>query len=241
MPDNIRVALDKVNVVFGGFKALDNLQMGLRSGHVTGLVGPNGAGKTTIINAVCGLRPPDSGQIYFDNHRIDSRPAWAVARMGLIRTFQELRLYDRLTVRQNVEAVSERKHARRKDRKRAVDALLEKFQLEDVADRPSAEISYAEAKRLSLARALAAEPQVLFLDEPASGLDEDALTNLIVLLRELRDQDLTVVIVEHNLEVIRRTADIVMFLANGSLVAEGSPDEIFSRDELSDIYFGKRR
>jgi len=241
MPDNVRVSFDKVDVVFGGFKALDNLQMDLRSGQVTGLVGPNGAGKTTIINAVCGLRPPDSGRIYFDNRRVDGRPAWAMARMGLVRTFQELRLYDRLTVRQNVEAVSERKHARRKTRKQAVDTLLEKFQLADVADRHSAEISYAEAKRLSLARALAAEPQVLFLDEPASGLDEDALTALIGLLRELRDQDTTVIIVEHNLEVIRRTSDIVMFLANGSLVAEGPPDEIFSREELSDLYFGKRR
>ena len=119
MPENIRLSFDKVNVVFGGFKALDNLQMNLRSGYVTGLVGPNGAGKTTIINAVCGLRPPDSGRIFFDSRRIDGRPAWATARMGLIRTFQELRLYDRLTVRQNIEAVSENRHPRRKSRARA--------------------------------------------------------------------------------------------------------------------------
>lgn len=228
-----------VDVRFGGFTALDDLNLSIAPGRVTGLVGPNGAGKTTIVNVASGLLKPGAGHVFLAGREITSLPPWKIARQGLARSYQDLRLYGALSVLDNVASVPVSRGMRIKQGRCKAMGWLEEFGLSEVAKREANSLSYAESKRLSLARVFATEADVVLLDEPGSGLDEQSTREMIDLLRNIvKARGTTALLVEHNLDLIRSISDEVAFLANGRLVATGAPDEIFSRQDLSELYFG---
>ena len=235
---------------FGGILAVNGLSVSLRQGEITGLIGPNGAGKTTFFNLITGFLPPDTGQVMLRGKDITALPPHVKTRLGMARTFQELRLFHRMTVLDTVLvarpgqrgenfalAVWPFTEEARSHREKAVNCL-EFVGLADKRDELTENLSYAEQKLLSLARLLATEANLLLLDEPTSGLDPNSISGILDLIGRLPEQGKTICIVEHNLDVIRHIAHWVCFLAEGRLLAEGTPADIFKDKTLADIYFG---
>ena len=227
---------------FAGNNVIPDLTMRVEPGKVTALVGPNGAGKTTIFNLVCGLIIPDAGQVMFGDDVISKIPAHRVLRHGLARTFQEMRLFEDLTVVENLQIAREGSGFLRLASPRQLsgrfDDVLLPFGLEQKKHTFARDLSYAERKFLSLARVMSSGAELLLLDEPTSGLDGRSLEVAIHAIGEVTARNRTVLIIEHNLDVVRGIADEIMFLQGGRLVAQGTPHEIFARADLSEIYFG---
>jgi len=235
---------------FGGIVAVNELSINLREKEITGLIGPNGAGKTTFFNLITGLIPPDKGQVLLREKDVTPLPPHVKTHLGMARTFQELRLFPRMTVLDTVlvarpdqrgenfalavwpVSAEERGH-----REKAV-SYLEFVGLAHKQGELTANLSYAEQKLLSLARLLATEADLLLLDEPTAGLDPNSISSILELIGRLPEQGKTICIVEHNLDVIRHTAHWVCFLAEGTMISEGTPDDIFADPALADIYFG---
>jgi branched-chain amino acid transport system permease protein len=239
---------------FGGIRALSNLSLALPEGTITGLIGPNGAGKTTAFNVITGFLPPDAGTVRYRGQKITGLPPYRVARLGIARSFQDLRLFQRMTVLDNVLVArpgqaGERIGAalvggRGLRRAEAADldaamAYLEFVQLLPKADEIAENLAYAEQKLLALARLLATEADLLLLDEPTSGLAPTTVEAMLELVRQLPARGKTVCIIEHNLDVIKGLSDRVVFLDGGEAIAEGRPEAIMADAKLADIYFGR--
>jgi branched-chain amino acid transport system permease protein len=238
---------------FGGVEAVRNFDHDLEPGIVTGLIGPNGAGKTTIFNLLSGRIRPDSGDVFLHGERITGRPVHAISRMGLGRTFQEVRLFPSLSCLDNCTLYAQhgaanslwgtlllpRKAMREGGTARAAarDALAF-VGLENVADARAGALSYAEHKLLSIARLLAMGAQTLLLDEPASGLDNRGIEVLINAIHRVVENGQTVMLIEHSLDVVKASCQKVLFLDRGSVLAQGPAEEVFARTELAEIYFG---
>jgi ABC-type branched-subunit amino acid transport system ATPase component len=238
---------------FGGLSVLDGLDLTIRTGEVTALIGPNGAGKTTLFNVITGALPPDAGAVDFHGQDTSRLPQFMSARLGIGRTYQDLRLFPEMTVADNIAVYAQRPAsqsllkamfrplAQRAEEGRVAEAVhrsIERFGISHLARRRAGEVSYAQQKLVTLARLFAADASLLLLDEPASGLDGAERTALIDAVRRLAADGLTVCIVEHSRDVVRSIADRVCFLAQGRVLAEGSPDQVFAASELADIYFG---
>ena len=238
---------------FGGIAAVRDVSFKVRAGTATSLMGPNGAGKTTIFNLITGSLPADGGSVLFEDAELRGLSPSAVARKGISRTFQDLRLFGSMTVLDTVlvsfprqlgespAAVFLRPRAvRRQERelREKAQAILARVGLAGQAQRPAATLSYAEQKLLIISRSIAMQADLWLLDEPASGLDGDTLADFAALLRSLVDEGQTVLIVEHNLRLVRAISDWVLFLDQGQLKAEGPPADIFSNRELQEIYIG---
>ena len=238
---------------FGGVTAVDDVSISLPSGRVTALLGPNGAGKTTVFNLMTGRIRPDAGRVEYLGRDISHASVARRARLGIGRTFQDVRLFPDLTVLENAAVYAQEPVAqslvrtiltplalRRENAQATARALsaLEYVGMAAERRRLARELSYAEQKLVSIARLLAMESDVLLLDEPASGVDETGRAVLTALLRRIADSGRAVCLVEHNLDVVRAVADSVVFVAEGRVIAEGSPDEIFASKALADIYFG---
>jgi ABC-type branched-subunit amino acid transport system ATPase component len=242
-----------LEVSFGGLKALNDCSLTIEQGRVTCLVGPNGAGKTTIFNVITGFLRPDAGSVRFKGQILDGWKPQAIVGAGIARTFQNLRLFTDLTVMDNVLAslpaqVGEEPvvaifrpfhvaaaQRRRRDEARA---MLDHVGLSGREDSIVRNLSYGEQKLLIIARVLATGAELLLLDEPASGLSAGALDGVMALLRRLRDDGKTLLVVEHNTRVVQNIADDVLFLHQGHLMAQGSPDTIVNDPALAEIYFG---
>jgi branched-chain amino acid transport system permease protein len=238
---------------FGGIVAADDLAIQLREGTITALVGPNGAGKTTVFNLLTGFIPPDSGSVLLNGVELVGRNPAKVARMGLVRSFQDVRLMQRLSCLQNVMlAVQEQsgenlgkllfggraaKRSEVETRAKAMD-WLGFVGMADFANIPAGALSYGQSKLLSLSRVLATEARVLLLDEPASGIDTKWVDTVLDLVEEVREQGRTVCIVEHNLHVVSRLADHTYFMELGRITAEGTIDELSNSPRLAEAYFG---
>ncbi len=238
---------------FGGIHAVSDCTLSLEAGKITGLIGPNGAGKTTLFNMITGLHPSQRGSIRFENRDITKLSAHQTPRIGIGRSFQNLRLFNGMTVLDNVlvacpKQMGERiwgaffrfrrvKKEETANREKA-EAYLRFVGLEDKAQELAEDLSFAEQKLLSFARLLATEAQLMLLDEPASGLDPVFMESLYPLIKELVRHGKTVCIVEHNMDVIRAIVDEVVFMNQGQLLAQGSPEEIMNAPELAEIYFG---
>jgi branched-chain amino acid transport system ATP-binding protein len=248
------LSIRDLRVVFGGIVALDGVSFDLREGQILGLIGPNGAGKTTLFNCLSRLYHPTSGDIQIEGESILRRPAQRIAEAGIGRTFQNVALFPRLSVRDNVlvgghsrsrsDMVSDALRlawVRRGERalRLQVEEILAFLDLEDVADRPVAGLPFGTQKRVELARALAAKPRVLLLDEPAGGLNHDEVHSLGALIRRIRDQrGMTVLLVEHHMGLVMSTADHVVVLNFGRKLAEGTPAEIQRHPEVIRAYLG---
>ncbi|SRR5579875_29081 len=228
---------------FGGVKAIDDLSLVIADSGVTSLVGPNGAGKTTLFNLITGFLVPDRGRIMLRGRDITRLPPYKVARAGVARTFQNLRLFPTLTVFENVAVACEASDITlsEKNVSKLVDSTLERVGLLARRDVRVADLSFAEQKFVSLARAIVRPANLLLLDEPAAGLDGRALERFHQIVRSLAAEGRSVLLIEHNLDTVRGISDSVAFLDQGRLIATGTPGEIFAMEELAALYFGDDR
>jgi ABC-type branched-subunit amino acid transport system ATPase component len=232
---------------FEGVKAVDDVTLLLREGIITTLVGPNGAGKTTLFNLITGHLRPTTGDIRWQGNSIVGSAPWKIARLGVARTFQDLRLFSHMTVFENVLTVMEKSSwfwqsdagssAQRNERVREI---LNATGLLDKANVRANDLAYAERKFLSLARIMATKAKIWLLDEPASGLDPRSYERFVALLRSEVRRGITICIIEHNLEIVVSISDRISFLDQGRLLADGEPEEILGNPHLSSIYFGER-
>lgn len=238
---------------FGGLRALNECSFTIEQGRITCLVGPNGAGKTTIFNVITGFLRPDEGTVTFRNRRLDGLRPQSIVHAGIARTFQNLRLFTDLSALDNVLIAlgsqfgeeplgamfrplhTARTQARRREEARAT---LDHVGLADRARELVRNLSYGEQKLLTVARVLATGAELLLLDEPASGLSAGALDAVMALLRRLQAEGKTLLVVEHNTRVVQQIADDVLFLHQGHLMAQGTPEQIISDPALAEIYFG---
>jgi len=232
--------VQSVSKLFGGLRAVDGVSFVVREHEVMGLIGPNGSGKTTMMNMISGALKPTYGDIYLEDRLISERPARQIASAGVARTFQLVRLLPSLSVVENVMAGAVFGHKRlwgRELQKYAV-RQLERVGLAQAIHRPVSTLTYIDEKRVELARALASDPVILLLDEWLAGLNATELRTGIALVRSLRDDGRTVVLVEHVMDAIRSLCDRCVVMSSGSKIAEGTPEEALSNSEVVRAYLG---
>ena len=235
---------------FGGVKAVDNINLRVAKGEIFGLIGPNGSGKSTIVNLITGLLAPTAGRIVIDGGDVTGLPTHARVARGVARTFQNIRLFGQLTVWQNLWVAENRDRQQRAqpvlprwlwggeaDRQR-LGAALEFSGLAGKRDDLASNLSFGEQRRLELARALAAEPKLLLLDEPAAGMNAGEIDELDARIRRIRDIGVTVVLIEHHMELIMAVADRIAVLNFGQKIAQGSPREVQSNARVREAYLG---
>ena len=247
------LAAREIGISFGGVTALDGVSVELRAGEVLGVIGPNGAGKTTLFNVICGFVSPDAGAIWWKGERVGRLQPHRLASMGIVRTLQGVGLFGELTVLENVMVGANRfRRARlasallglpasdrdeRALRERAM-AALERLRCADVADRRPTSLPYPVQKRVALARALVAEPQLLLLDEPAGGLGPDDMDDLAALIREFKGQ-CAVMLVEHHMDLVMAVCDRICVLDFGRLICAGTPDQVRADERVVEAYLGR--
>ena len=245
---NILLETRGLAINFGGLKAVDGVSLALREGIITTLVGPNGAGKTTLFNLITGQLEPDAGDVQWLGQSIKGQPHWKIAQAGIGRTFQDLKLFNQMTVLENALTVTERRswlwqsggRAAAAERLARAESALEQVGLADHRHTRAIDLAYAERKFLSIARILSAGARLWLLDEPASGLDPRSYERFIKLLRDQVGRGITICIIEHNLDIVKGISDRIAFLDQGHLLAEGDPQSILSDPALASIYFGER-
>jgi branched-chain amino acid transport system ATP-binding protein len=235
-----------VSVTFGGVRAVDSVNFNVPNGEVRALIGPNGAGKTTFFNILSGRIPPSVGSIVFDGVNITGMPPRKIVRLGLVRTFQISSIFPGLTVFENVWAACNSSHslfetvlspATRRSISMKVEVILETLKIQSLAKRTASELSYGDQRVAEIAIALGLRPKLLLLDEPTAGMSPTETRRVVELIERLRN-DLTIVIVEHDMELIMSLADKISVFDRGRLLVEGSPAEIRANEEVRNIYLG---
>ena len=245
--------LEKLTKRFGGVVASEDVDITVPAGEITGLIGPNGAGKTTIVNMITGMLPVTSGAIRLGNRDIAHEPAHEICRAGLARTFQNIRLLGEASVLDNVVAgfhrhektsllasllglpAASRETARLKQRARA---LLERFDLADLADHPADALSYGHQRKVEMARALATDPRFVLLDEPIAGMNDVESDALASIFRAFAKDGMGVLLIEHNVRFVARLCTRVYVLDGGRLIAEGTAEEVLADPAVIAAYLG---
>ncbi|NWG23691.1 MAG: ABC transporter ATP-binding protein [Pseudorhodoplanes sp.] len=245
--------LQNVTQRFGGLVAVDDVSATIAQGGVTAVIGPNGAGKTTLFNAISGFRTPSAGRVVFGGVDITGMAPERIAAIGLVRTFQLVQLFGELTAMENVKvgchlhtrgdllaAILRSPATRRSERQVEDDArkLLDFVGLTDVADVAASSLPYGQQRLLEIARALAAQPKLLLLDEPAAGLNSGETARLSATIREIAARGTTVLLIEHDMKLVMSTADRVIVLDFGRKIAEGTPDEVRDNPAVIAAYLG---
>jgi len=239
---------------FGGLPALDHVSFGAAPGQVTALIGPNGAGKTTLINCLTGVIRPEAGEIWFEGTNLAGMPAHRVARLGISRTFQNQRIFPRLSVLDNVlcgltvqagssmlAALLRLPGLRHRERWLKLTALevLDTFGLADKANWPAGVLPYGDKKRVEMARAFVSQPVLILLDEPVAGLNPDETAVVAALIRQMRLAGKTIILVEHDMELVMGVSDHVVVLDGGSRIAQGTPDDVRHNPLVLEAYLGR--
>ncbi|HTI82791.1 MAG TPA: ABC transporter ATP-binding protein [Acetobacteraceae bacterium] len=241
--------LDGLTRRFGGIVAVDNVTMSVAAGEVRAVIGPNGAGKSTLFNLITGVTKPTSGTVRFDDHALTGMSAYSVCQRGVSRTFQITALFPEMTARENVRLSAQARHARRwqpwgggtvfADAEKHADVALERLGLTHVAYRPAGLLSHGDQRLLEVAMALAQQPRLLLLDEPTQGLSVEETEQAVDTLSSLlADGVMTVLLVEHDMEVVFRLAHMITVLHRGAVIADGTPDEVRSNEDVQRAYLG---
>jgi branched-chain amino acid transport system permease protein len=234
--------IDRLSMRYGGITALDDVSFSVHVGEVVGLIGPNGAGKTTLINAVCGQIRATSGAVYIGSSRIDGDGPVAISRSGLARTFQSIRLFDRLSVFDNVVVAALHGGVGLKAARNHAAAELARLGLQQVQHRLAGTLAYGSRRRLEIARALALRPRFLLLDEPAAGMNPTETEVLFLILNAVRrEYDLGLLVIEHDLHFIMRLCDHIVVLNKGQKIAEGTPVQVRLNPMVIEAYIGSKR
>ena len=249
--------LETNNIIknFGGLKALHSASISVAKDSITGLIGPNGAGKTTLFNAISGFTTIDSGSIRFDGNEVGKLEPSNIVKLGLTRTFQTPSGFSSMSVWENImasgsdyylespfKALSPNIFLRRKEKivSKKVSEMLERFDLMDFIDKPFGEISIVEMRFVEIIRQLMTSPKILLMDEPASGFGPDNLDRLRDMILWIKDEGITILLIEHNLPFILNIVEYVYVLANGEVIGEGIPSEIIKDKVVIENYIGKQ-
>ncbi len=241
--------LDRLSKHFGGVRAVDEVSLTVERGQIFGLIGPNGSGKSTTVNLVCGLFPVTSGRVLFDGEDITELPTHRRLAGGIARTFQNIRLFENLTVWQNLwvaqngaedrqQGFLKRWYSGNRQGRAEIEELLEFSRLHDKRDLLAGNLAFGEQRRLEMARALAAKPSFLLLDEPAAGMSQEELKQLSERIRALRERGATVLLVEHVMDLVMDITDRIAVLNFGRKIAEGTPEEIQANEDVRKAYLG---
>jgi branched-chain amino acid transport system ATP-binding protein len=248
------VEIDDLSVTFGGLKALDSVSFEIRRGEILGLIGPNGAGKTTCFNAMTGVYKPSGGDVRLEGVSLLRKKQHVITRMGLARTFQNIRLWGEMTALENVAVGLDTRHytslfgamlgrpRHRQEERQTLErgmALLEFVGIPDAAMTKASALPYGHQRRLEIARALATDPKVLCLDEPAAGFNPAEKDDLMQLIRTIRDDGYTVLLIEHDMRLIMGVTDRIVVLEFGKLLAQGSPQDIRQNPAVISAYLGE--
>jgi branched-chain amino acid transport system ATP-binding protein len=239
---------------FGGLQAVGNVSFAVAPGSIKALIGPNGAGKTTLFNLIFGILPPDSGQVWFDGAQTDGWKPHQVAAAGMARTFQHIRLFPKMSAWENI-AVGRHVHSRagflssmlglpwtRREQRAVRDKALEIMGflgVEDRADVEATSLAYGQQRIIELGRALACEPKLLLLDEPAAGLNMRETSEMAKLIARIRDTGITVLLVEHDMTLVMNISDEVLVLSYGEKIADDKPLAIQKHPEVIKVYLGE--
>lgn len=254
MSTTAELMVNNLSVQFGGLKAVDQVSFALQPQSLAGLIGPNGAGKTTVFNALTGLCPVTGGEISFNSERLTNEPPHAIARCGIARTFQNIRLFKNLTVLDNLRIAYHKNRQysllcglfrsprfRREEAKITAKAkdVLALVDLADKADHLAGSLPYGEQRRVEIARALMLDPKLLLLDEPAAGMNPQETTALLELIRRLRDElQITILLIEHDMKLVMNLCEKLFVLDYGHLIATGDPKSIQSNRRVVEAYLG---
>ena len=247
--------VDNVSMVFGGLRAVSNLSMHIDEGELIGLIGPNGAGKTTAFNMITGVYTPTEGKVYFNGQQSSGKKSYQVTQMGMARTFQNIRLFSELSVIDNVKIaynmhvtynladaiVRDGKYLSEEEyiTQKALD-LLKIFHLEEEAYEVAKNLPYGKQRRLEIARALATEPKLLLLDEPAAGMNPQETKELMEMIRWIRKEfNLSILLIEHDMGLVMGVCERIYVLEYGMKIAEGTPEEIKHNTRVIEAYLGE--
>lgn len=247
------LSIKRLTKSFGGLTAVNNVSFDVEPGQIVGLIGPNGAGKTTVFNLITGIYRPDQGEILFDQQAVSRLPTHRTISLGIARTFQTIRLFQNLSVLENVlsgrhclmksgvfSSLLHTPRQRREERAALIKVLqyLEFVGLSEQAEQLAKNLSYGNQRLLEIARALATEPRLLILDEPAGGMNEQETSSLVALITRMRENGITILLIEHDMSLVMRVCENIVVLEYGSKIAEGSPEEIKQNRRVIEAYLG---
>ena len=241
---------------FRGLTAVNDLSIEMKSRTIHTLIGPNGSGKTTTINMINGVFPPTKGKIYFDGHDVTDLPTWRIARLGVCRTFQNLKLFNTMTVEENLMVGGQMTYAdgnifsfllnpvkARKEEKlleEKAHEAMKKLHIEDLAKRKTGGLPYGKLKMVELAKCMMGNPKLMLLDEPAAGLNPSERAEFLEILLQLYEEGMDLFLIEHNMDVVMRISQMITVINFGSKIAEGRPEEIQNHPEVIQAYLGDR-
>jgi branched-chain amino acid transport system ATP-binding protein len=240
---------------FGGLRAVNEYNLAIEPGQIRGLIGPNGAGKTTIFNLITGIYKPTQGKVFLEGNELVGLRPHQIASLGLARTFQNLRLWRHMTVLEHVKQArysklqyglvgaffgTPERHREEHENDRIARELLELVDIPQYADQIVTNLPYGAQRRVEMARALAIEPKVLFLDEPTAGMNPEELEQMMQIINQVHEElDMAIFLIEHRMRVVMELCEVIQTLVFGEVIAEGSPDEIRNNQDVIEAYLGK--